>query len=98
VKRADPNLFPFAQFCDGLLRPGEPHLALLGQAAMNTGTRCLPGEGVLPLRALIAALPAGLPLSIEVLPEPGIGLTEATAWAARLLDSTRRYLAEDAAV
>ncbi len=97
VRRADAKLFPFAQFCDGMLKPGEPDLSLLGQAAMDTGARCLPGEGMLPLRPLLDALPADLPLSIEVLPQPGISVGEARDWASLLLDSTRRYLAESTA-
>lgn len=58
----EPSLLRYAQICDAA--PGMPTMApdLIREA--RTG-RLLPGEGVLPLRELVAALPAGIPLAIE---------------------------------
>ncbi len=58
----DASLFKYAQICDAVaaipLAPGD----LIREARSG---RLLPGEGTLPLRDLVAALPAGIPLSIE---------------------------------
>ena len=64
VAQADPALFHYAQICDAgpdMPRADDPP-SLIRDA--RTG-RLLPGEGVLPLRELVAALPPGLPLAIE---------------------------------
>jgi sugar phosphate isomerase/epimerase len=64
VASVDPSLFRYAQICDAppdMPRPGDTP-ALIREA--RTG-RLLPGEGVLPLAELVAALPADLPLAIE---------------------------------
>jgi len=64
VASVDPALFRYAQICDA--SPDMPAPtdtpSLIREA--RTG-RLLPGEGALPLRELVAALPAGLPLAIE---------------------------------
>jgi sugar phosphate isomerase/epimerase len=58
----DPSLFRYAQICDAAaVIPTEP-ADLIREA--RTG-RLLPGEGALPLRDLVAALPAAIPLAIE---------------------------------
>jgi sugar phosphate isomerase/epimerase len=64
VARVDPSLFRYAQLCDaGPDRPGPDDTpALIREARMG---RLLPGEGVLPLGELVAALPASVPLAIE---------------------------------
>jgi sugar phosphate isomerase/epimerase len=64
VAQADPALFRYAQICDAgpdMPRPDDTP-SLIREA--RTG-RLLPGEGVLPLRELVAALPPALPLAIE---------------------------------
>jgi sugar phosphate isomerase/epimerase len=64
VSGVDPALFRYAQICDASAdMPAPTDTANLIREA-RTG-RLLPGEGVLPLRDLVAALPAGLPLAIE---------------------------------
>jgi sugar phosphate isomerase/epimerase len=64
VASVDPALFRYAQICDaGPDMPAPADTPALVREA-RTG-RLLPGEGVLPLRELVAALPAGLPLAIE---------------------------------
>jgi sugar phosphate isomerase/epimerase len=60
----DPSLFRYAQICDASAdMPGPGDTPALVREA-RTG-RLLPGEGVLPLAELVAALPAGLPLAVE---------------------------------
>ncbi|GAA4810101.1 sugar phosphate isomerase/epimerase [Sphingosinicella ginsenosidimutans] len=56
---------PYAQFCDAPAArlDRDDHVGLLAEARDD---RALPGEGVLPLRALLGALPPDIPLSIEL--------------------------------
>jgi len=64
VAQVDPALFRYAQICDaGPDMPGPDDTPALIREA-RTG-RLLPGEGVLPLADLVAALPATLPLAVE---------------------------------
>ena len=64
VKDVDPSLFRYAQICDaGPDMPAPTDTPNLVREA-RTGRR-LPGEGVLPLKDLVAALPPDLPLAIE---------------------------------
>ena len=64
VQQVDPALIRYAQICDASAdMPGPTDTPALIREA-RTG-RLLPGEGVLPLAELIAALPAGAPLAIE---------------------------------
>lgn len=76
----------YAQFCDA--HPGRPAdmQEVMRQAR---GDRLFPGEGALDLRGLIAALPPGLPLSLEV----PVARKLAPLERARLaLEATRRLL------
>ena len=64
IAQVDPSLLRYAQICDAspdMPGPGDTP-ALIREA--RTG-RLLPGEGVLPLAELVAALPANAPLAIE---------------------------------
>jgi sugar phosphate isomerase/epimerase len=64
VASVDPSLFRYAQICDaGPDMPGPGDTPALIREA-RTG-RLLPGEGVLPLVELVAALPHTLPVAIE---------------------------------
>jgi sugar phosphate isomerase/epimerase len=90
VKALDTKYFPYAQISDGKLEPGEPNPALFGK--LGLGTRLMPGEGTLPLRALLAALPRDVPLSVE-LPHALSPNTSAREWAKITADRTRAYLA-----
>lgn len=64
VRTVDPALLPYAQICDaGPDMPAPTDTPALIREA-RTG-RLLPGEGVLPLRDLVVALPARAPLAIE---------------------------------
>jgi sugar phosphate isomerase/epimerase len=57
--------FSYAQLCDAPLSgpPASDRAAIRTEAV---DARLCPGAGELPLRAMIEALPAGLPLSVEV--------------------------------
>ena len=64
VAQVDPALFRYVQICDAgpdMPRPDDTP-SLIREA--RTG-RLLPGDGVLPLRELVAALPPALPVAIE---------------------------------
>jgi sugar phosphate isomerase/epimerase len=64
VATVDPSVLHYAQICDASTDvPAPTDTANLIREA-RTG-RLLPGEGALPLRDLVAALPAGTPLAIE---------------------------------
>lgn len=91
VKALDAKYFPYAQISDGFLDPGEPNPALFGK--LGLGTRARPGEGRLPLRELLAALPPNIPLSVE-LPHSLAKTASAADWAKATLDSTRNFLAK----
>ncbi|MHB1808016.1 MAG: sugar phosphate isomerase/epimerase family protein [Solirubrobacteraceae bacterium] len=60
---AHPSLFPYAQLCDAPLAPsGGSRRELYLEAVAD---RLAPGDGGLPLRQLLAALPPTIPLSVE---------------------------------
>jgi len=64
IASVDASLFRYAQICDApadMPGPGDTP-ALIREA--RTG-RLLPGEGVLPLAELVAALPDNVPLAVE---------------------------------
>ena len=64
VKDVDPSWLRYAQICDaGPDMPAPTDTPALIREA-RTG-RLLPGEGVLPLKELVAALPPDVPLAIE---------------------------------
>ena len=93
IAAIDPALLPYAQFCDaGALRPPADDFAAVITDAVDLREQC--GQGALPLRAMLEALPAGIPLSIELrsaalraaYPDPN-------ARAAAVLAATRDWLA-----
>lgn len=92
VQALPTKYFPYAQISDGVLEPGEPNPALFGKLGM--GQRKLPGEGTLPLRELLAALPEDVPLSVELPHALAPAGTSATDWARMTLHSVRRYLGQ----
>jgi len=52
----------------------------------------MPGEGTLPLRELLAALPPDIPLSVELPISLAPQGTRAHEWAKTTLAATRRFL------
>lgn len=58
-------LLPYAQFCDAsAIRPDVDDFDAVITDAVDLRLQC--GEGVLPLRDVLAAMPDGIPLSIEL--------------------------------
>ena len=82
-----PRLLRYAQLCDA--RPGRPAQMeeIIRQARSD---RLFPGEGGLDLRGLLRALPAGIPLSLEVPVSQKLPPLER---ARRALDATKAILA-----
>ncbi|MBL8655024.1 MAG: sugar phosphate isomerase/epimerase [Alphaproteobacteria bacterium] len=89
LRAIDPKLLPYAQVSDGLLGPGEPDPALLGR--MGPNQRRLIGEGVIPMTEILDALPAGIPLSIE-LPNQTDRVYAAGDWARVTVANVRGFL------
>jgi sugar phosphate isomerase/epimerase len=92
VKALDLKYFPYAQMSDGVLEPGEPNPALFGK--LGLGQRRMPGEGTLPLREVLAALPKDVPLSVELPHSLSAKGTSARDWATMTLQAVRRYLGQ----
>jgi sugar phosphate isomerase/epimerase len=85
----DPALIAYAQICDaGPQRPASPP-DLMAEAR---GNRLLPGEGALPINAMLDALPAHLPIGVEAPTQELAGLPIVDA-ARRAGDVTRAFLA-----
>jgi sugar phosphate isomerase/epimerase len=82
-----PRLLRYAQLCDA--RPGRPAQMeeIIRQARSD---RIFPGEGGLDLRGLLRALPAAIPLSLEVPVSQKLPPLER---ARRALDATKAILA-----
>ena len=90
--------FPYTQLNDGVPFPGEPNPSDFGK--MRQGQRKMLGEGDVPLCEFLDALPANLPLSIEIPIELGSGLRDVAAkpyssreWAAVALKNARDFMA-----
>lgn len=79
----------YMQLCDAPAQAPESEEALIAQAR---GARMVPGEGGLDLHGLMRALPAGLPVSVEVPLGGELGKLPALARARRLADAARTYL------
>ncbi|HEU0168642.1 MAG TPA: sugar phosphate isomerase/epimerase [Chloroflexota bacterium] len=89
--RVDPKLLGVLQISDGFLPDGEPNPELVGKPMPPGSRRALPGEGALPLKELVRALPPDIPVSIEV-QAPRNPPVEPVAWAKRALATTRDFL------
>jgi sugar phosphate isomerase/epimerase len=78
----------YAQFCDA--HPGTPAdlQEIIRQAR---GDRLLPGEGALDLRGLLRALPADLPMSLEI---PLARKIDPFERAKQVMAATRKFLGE----
>jgi sugar phosphate isomerase/epimerase len=74
LRSVDKFLFSYAQVCDA------PLAAPPDEIKESRAGRLLPGEGELPLHALLAALPEGIPVAVE-------------APAAQLIQEPREYAA-----
>lgn len=92
IAAVDPALIPYAQFCDARAqRPDPADFDAVITDAIDLRELC--GEGALPLAGLRDALPAGIPLSIEL---RSAALREAFTHPAlrakAVADATRRWL------
>lgn len=63
LKAVDSNLLAYSQICDGNLQCPDDFNSYLEDAI---DLRSAPGEGELPLNAILAALPKAIPLSLEI--------------------------------
>jgi sugar phosphate isomerase/epimerase len=97
IKSYGAKYFPYTQINDGVLFPGEPNPEDFGK--MRQGQRKMLGEGDVPLYEYLDALPAGLPLSVEIPIELGAGLRDVKAkpytpreWAMVALKNSRDFM------
>lgn len=76
LRSVPPELFGYVQLCDAPLAPpdGLPRPSELPRGQSTDGTdlqlesramRLLPGDGELPLHEILAAMPEGMPVSVE---------------------------------
>jgi sugar phosphate isomerase/epimerase len=85
----DPSVFAYVQLCDSTVQ--QQH-ATYGE---DTANRSVPGEGELPLVDILAALPDGLPVGVEVpMLSFATGGTTAQECARRAVVGGRKVLAE----
>ncbi|GAY08322.1 sugar phosphate isomerase/epimerase [Pseudonocardia sp. N23] len=89
VTAVAPGRIGYVQVCDG---PATGPGTLDAVADEARHHRLPPGDGDLPLRDLLAATPAGLPVSVEVQSDRLAADLDPTARARVLLDATRRAL------
>lgn len=85
----DPSYFRYAQLCDA---PNEKPADLETMLFQARAERQMPGDGGLPLRSLLAGLPMGIPLSLEVPMHALVQRLNAMERATLLLERTRAFL------
>lgn len=87
------ELLPYAQFCDAsAIRPDPNDFGAVITDAIDLRLQC--GDGVLPLADMLAALPAAIPLSIELRSKAlRDGYPDAGERAKAVGDATRAWLA-----
>ncbi|WP_038207991.1 sugar phosphate isomerase/epimerase family protein [Xenophilus azovorans] len=83
------ELLHYAQICDGA--PGT-HFTTEEMIHTARCARLMPGEGGIDLAGLFAALPADLPVSVEVIHEERERDASPDAWAAACLAASRPFL------
>lgn len=83
------QLLHYAQICDA-----EAGTQFSTEQMIHTARceRLLPGEGSIDLHGLFAALPADLPISVEVVHLERMARTSASDWAAQALAASRPYI------
>lgn len=92
IAAVDPALLPYAQFCDARAeRPDPADFDAVITDAIDLREQC--GEGVLPLAAMLEALPADIPLSIELRSAPlRDAFPHPVLRAKAVADATRNFL------
>ena len=89
VKRLPRSRLNYAQMCDGKVPGPTTTEGLIHDARCE---RALPGEGGMDLKALFAALPADLPVSIEIPSDTRAPKMGYPAWARAAFEETKRVL------
>lgn len=89
LARADKRLIGSFQLCDAQLVAPTSEAALAQEARTD---RRLPGAGALPLRALVAAVPEGTPLGLELPIAAQYPNLDPVARATLMVQSTRSWL------
>ena len=89
VKRLPRSRLNYAQMCDGKVPGPTTTEGLIHDARCE---RLLPGEGGFDLEALFAALPADLPVSIEIPSDTRAPKMGYPAWARAAFEETKRVL------
>jgi len=91
LKSLSPDLFTYAQYCDGVDKLAEDtYDAILADAVDG---RLLPGDGAFPLSALIEVLAPDLPISVELRSKAlRDNYTDAAERAQVVFDATMRTL------
>jgi len=84
------TLFRYAQLCDA---PAERPTDVKGLLHQARAERLMPGDGGLDLRGILRALPADLPLSLEIPMETLAKSVPAVKRTRQMLDKTRGLLA-----
>ncbi|MCW5652641.1 TIM barrel protein [Hydrogenophaga sp.] len=88
--RAIPReLLHYAQICDAQAGTHFSHEQLIHTARCE---RLLPGDGTIDLHGLFAALPADLPISVEVINLEREKTADVNAWAAQCLAASRPFV------
>lgn len=93
VAKVPRSRFAYAQFCDAPdAGPAPTDIPAIISEALDL--RMMPGDGELPLKALLSSLPENLPLSVELRSKPlREAFPDAAARAVALASATRAYLA-----
>jgi sugar phosphate isomerase/epimerase len=89
LARIDPTRIAYVQICDAAATPPDTPEGLMAEAR---GGRMLPGEGSLPLAALMAALPRGRIIGVEA-PTPDFAALPLAECARRAGTAARTFLA-----
>lgn len=79
----------YAQICDG---PGSGSFTRAQMIHTAVAERLLPGEGSIDLHGLFAALPSGLPVSVEIPHHRRLPRLGALEWARQALAASRAVL------
>lgn len=79
----------YQQLCDGTAGTGFTDEELVHTARC---ARLFPGEGTIDLRGILQALPASLPVSVEIVHLLREAATDPLDWAAQCLQATRRVV------
>lgn len=87
IAQLPPSLFGMAQFCDAAAVPVDRSNRGLFREAVSD--RSLPGEGALDLVGFLRALPAGAPISVEVLSDRLMKESRPEQRAVAALEATR---------